>query len=291
MQTLADEKRGRLSGAVLMCAGVACLSTNDALAKTLTAHYAPFQIMFLRNLIALPVAVVIALVLGGPSALLSRRPMAHLLRGFLWVGATFLFFTSLKHLGLAEATALIFVAPLFITAISALFLREEVGWRRWLAVIVGFIGVLIVIRPGGAAFQAVSLLPVATALVYAFLMLGSRLVDPRESIWTLLLYLTGTGALLSGVLVPFVWLPVRAEDVWLFVSIALFGTAGMTMISQAFRLAPATLVAPLDYTALIWATAFGWLIWAEAPDSATYLGAAIIMASGVVVILRESRAG
>ena len=291
MQTLADEKRGRLSGAVLMCAGVACLSTNDALAKTLTAHYAPFQIMFLRNLIALPVAVVIALVLGGPSALLSRRPMAHLLRGFLWVAATFLFFTSLKHLGLAEATALIFVAPLFITAISALFLREEVGWRRWLAVIVGFIGVLIVIRPGGAAFQAVSLLPVATALVYAFLMLGSRLVDPRESIWTLLLYLTGTGALLSGVLVPFVWLPVRAEDIWLFVSIALFGTAGMTMISQAFRLAPATLVAPLDYTALIWATAFGWLIWTEVPDVATFIGAAIIIAGGVVVILRESRTG
>lgn len=271
----------------MMCAGVACLSVNDAIAKILTAGYSPVQILFLRNLIALPFAFLVALRMGGAGALRSHRPAAHLLRGVLWIGATVLFFTSLMHLPLAEATALVFVAPLFITAISALFLGEVVGWRRWLAVIVGFIGVLIAIRPGGAAFQPVSLLPIATAFVYALLMLSARWVDSRESVWTLLLYLTGTGALLSGLLVPFFWTAIRPEDVWLFVAIAMFGTAGMTMMTQAFRLAPATLVAPFDYTALLWATALGWLVWNEIPDSATLIGAAVIVASGVFIILRK----
>lgn len=289
LQTVAygTRQRSLTGGVLMMCAGVACLSVNDAIAKALTDSYSPLQILFLRNIIALPFALLIALKMGGTGALRSYRPAAHLLRGVLWIGATLLFFTSIMHLGLAEATALIFVAPLFITAISAMFLGEYVGWRRWLAVIVGFVGVLIVIRPGGATFQAVSLLPVATAFIYALLMLGSRWVDSRESVWTLLLYLTGTGALLSGFIVPFVWTAVRADDLWLFFAIAAFGTAGMTMMTQAFRLAPAAVVAPLDYTALLWATALGWLIWSEVPDSATFLGAAIIIASGVVIVLRE----
>lgn len=272
-----------------MCAGVACLSVNDAIAKTLTAGYSPVQILFLRNIIALPVAVLIALRMGGAGELRSYRPMVHLMRGVLWICATVLFFTSIRYLGLAEATALVFVAPLFITAISALFLGDDVGWRRWLAVLAGFAGVLIVVRPGTATFQPVSLMPVATAFLYSLLMISARWVDSRESVWTLLVYLTGISAALSVFIAPFVWTPVRAGDLWLFVAIALFGTAGMTLMTQAFRLAPAVVVAPLDYTALLWATALGWLFWNELPDTATFLGAAIIIASGVVTILREHK--
>jgi len=274
----------------MMCVGVACLSVNDAIAKTLTQGYSPLQILFLRNIIALPFTMLIALRMGGTGALLSYRPMAHLLRGVLWIGATILFFTSIMHLGLAEATALIFVAPLFITAISAIFLGEHVGRRRWLAVLAGFVGVLIVIRPGTTTFQLVSLLPVATAFVYALLMISARWVDARESVWTLLFYLTGSSALLSSFIVPFVWNPIRVEDLWLFASIAIFGTAGMTLMTQAFRLAPAAVVAPIDYTALLWATALGWLIWNEVPDTLTFLGAFVIISSGVFIILREHAA-
>ena len=272
-----------------MCVGVACLCVNDALAKTLTVNYSPLQIQFLRNLIALPFAILIAWKMGGAAALRSHRPLAHLMRGALWVGATFLFFTSIRYLGLAEATALVFVAPLFITALSALFFGEHVGWKRWAAVAVGFAGVLIAVRPGTAAFQTVSLLPVATALVYALLMLSARFVDTRESVWTLLLYMTATGAALSLFLVPFVWIPVRAEDYWLFAAVAIFGTAGMTMMTQAFRFAPAVVVAPLDYTAIVWATLLGWLFWSEIPDTLTFAGAGIIIASGVFIIWREHR--
>lgn len=291
LQTPTDLRSRTSAGIIMMCVGVACLCVNDALAKSLTAHYSPLQIQFLRNAIALPFAILIAWKMGGGAALRSHRPVAHLFRGGLWISATFLFFTSIKYLGLAEATALIFVAPLFITALSALFLREQVGWRRWMAVLVGFVGVLIAVRPGTSAFQTVSLLPVATAFIYALLMLSARWVDNRESVWTLLLYMTGTGAVISLFLVPFAWTAIRPEDYWLFAAVAIFGTTGMTMMTQAFRLAPAVVVAPLDYSAIIWATLLGWLFWNEIPDALTFVGAAVIIASGVFIIWREHRVG
>ena len=276
-----------LTGILMMCAGVACLSINDAIAKALTAGYPPVQILFLRNLIALPVALLIAFRMGGSAALRSHRPAAHLVRGLLWLCAATLFFTGLRYLRLAEATTLVFAAPVFITALSALLLKEHVGWRRWSAVLVGFLGVLVVVRPGSAAFQPASLFPVATALFYAALMISARWVDPRESVWTLMLYLVAAGALLSGFISPFVWTAVRLEDLWLFFGIAIFGTAGITMMTQAFRFAPAAVVAPFDYTALLWATMLGWLIWGEVPDFATYLGAGIIILSGLFIVFRE----
>lgn len=276
-----------LTGIGLMCAGVACLSVNDAFAKTLAVGYEPVQVLFLRNLIALPFAAIIAVAMGGRRALRSHRPRAHLVRGVLWLSAATLFFTGLRHLGLAEATTLVFAAPVFITALSALLLGEQVGWRRWSAVLVGFAGVLVVVRPGSAAFQPASLYPVATAVFYAALMISARWVDPRESVWTLMLYLVGAGALLGGLISPFVWTAIRPEDWWLFFGIALFGTAGMTMMTQAFRFAPAAVVAPFDYTALLWATALGWLIWGDVPDLVTYVGAGIIALSGLFIVFRE----
>lgn len=277
------------TGILLMSIGVASLCVNDAIAKTLTEGYSPIQILFLRNIIALPFAMLIALKMGGRSALVTHRLVAHLLRGVLWLIAATLFFTSFLYLGLAEATALIFVMPVFVTAISALVLREPTGWRRWSAVLVGFAGVLVIVRPGGDTFQAASLLPVATAFFYALLMLSARWVDPRESVWTMMLYLVGAGAVLSALVMPFVWVTPRLEDALLFLGLALFGTAGITLMTQAFRFAPAAVVAPFDYTALLWATLLGYLLWTEIPDAATYLGAAIIIASGIYIVWRERK--
>ncbi|MBO6891278.1 MAG: DMT family transporter [Roseibium sp.] len=278
------------SGIVLMCVGVSFLAINDAFAKALTDHYSPVQILFLRNFIALPFVFLVTLKIGGPSALVSRRPVAHLARGIIWIAAATLFFTSLKFLELAEATALVFAAPVFVTALSALVLGERVRWRRWLAVLGGFLGVLIVVRPGADTFQLASLLPVATAVLYAVMMISARWVDPKESVWTLSFYMVSVGLFLSLVFVPFVWVMPKNEHIWLFLGIAATGTAGVTMITQAFRFAPASIVAPLDYTALIWATLLGRLIWSETPDFATFFGAAIIIASGLFIILRERQA-
>ncbi len=288
MHTAAAGTRSQATAGILvMCAGIFCLCVNDAIAKELTAGYSPIQILFLRNIIALPIAVLIALRLGGRGALRSYRPAAHLLRGALWIGAATTFFSSMIYLELAEATALVFAAPVFVTALSALILKEQVGWRRWTAVLVGFLGVLVIVRPGAGTFQTASLLPVTTAAFYAVMMISSRWVDPRESVWTMMLYLTGAGALLSAFVVPFYWSPMRAEDMKLFIGIAAFGTAGVTMITQAFRMAPASVVAPFDYGALLWATLFGWLFWNEIPGPVTFLGAGIIIASGIFIVLRE----
>ncbi len=276
-----------IGGIALMCAGIACLSVNDAIAKTLTDSYAPVQILFVRNAIALLPALVIALSMGGKAALWSYRPMAHLIRGIIWTCAAIMFFLGLRHLGLAEATTLVFAAPIFIIALSSILLKEHVGWRRWLAAVVGFIGVLVVVRPGSATFQLVALFPVGTALFYALLMIGSRWVDPRESTWTVMLYLVGAGALISGILSPFYWVAMRPEDIWLFLWIALFGTAGMTLITQAFRFTSASVVAQFEYTGLLWATLLGWLIWRDVPDLATFVGAGIIVVSGLFIIFRE----
>ncbi|TYC63249.1 DMT family transporter [Rhodobacterales bacterium] len=287
---LAERRSGTVAGIVLMCAGAAFLCFNDAFAKSLMDRYHPVQIIFLRNLIALPFAILIAYRLGGREALVSHRPLAHVSRGILWIGAATLFFTGISRMELAEATAIVFSAPVFVTALSALFLRESVGWRRWLAVLVGFVGVLIVVRPGSATFQPASIYPVATAFLYALLMISARWVDPRESVWTLMLYLVGGGAVLCLPLLPFVWVDIHMGDLWQFLGIALFGTAGITLITQAFRLAPAAVVAPIDYSGLIWATVLGWVFWGEIPDLAAYIGAAVIVSSGIVIIIRESRA-
>ncbi|SNY90720.1 Permease of the drug/metabolite transporter (DMT) superfamily [Cohaesibacter sp. ES.047] len=284
------EKRTKATeGILIMCVGVVCLCINDAIAKTLTDGYSPLQILFMRNAIALPFVIALVLKLGGPQALRSYRPMAHLLRGILWLSAATLFFTGLSYLGLAEATTLIFAAPVFVTALTALVLKEKVGLARWSFVLLGFLGVLIVVRPGTATFQMASLFPLATAFLYALLMISSRWVDPRESVWTLMLYLSGFGALLSALLQPFVWQPIQTEDIWLFLGIALLGTLGVTLITQAFRFAPAAVVAPFDYTALIWATLLGWLLWDEIPDGVTYIGASIIVLSGILIVLRERK--
>lgn len=275
------------AGILIMCLGVVCLCANDAIAKALGETYPPVQILFIRNLIALPIAAAIALVMGGPQALVSRSPLVHLGRGLIWMAAAYLFFTGLTLLELAEATTLIFAAPAIICALSALVLKEQVGWRRWSAVLVGFGGVLIVVQPGTDAFQTAALYPLATAFLYALMMISSRWLDARESVWTLTLYLVGSGALISAVLVPFFWVPIRAEDLWLFAGIAAAGTVGATMITQAFRIAPAAVVAPFDYTSLIWAVLLGYFLWGEVPDHATYLGASVIVASGLYIVYRE----
>ncbi|WP_281982595.1 DMT family transporter [Thalassorhabdomicrobium marinisediminis] len=289
-QTNIATSRSAGRGVLLMCIGIACLSVNDAIAKTLTTSYAPVQILFLRNAIALIPALLIAYFAGGWPALQSRKPMAHLLRGAVWTGAAILFFTGLRSLGLAEATTLIFAAPIFIIALSSLFLKEQVGWRRWGAACVGFIGVLVVVRPGGEVFQVVALFPVGTAVLYALMMIGARWVDPGESGWTMMLYLVGAGALISGAISPFFWTPIRPEDIWLFLGIAFFGTAGMTLITQAFRFSAASIVAQFEYTGLVWATLLGWWIWGTVPDATTVIGAAIIVSSGLFIIFREGQA-
>jgi drug/metabolite transporter (DMT)-like permease len=271
-----------------MCVGALFLVVNDAMAKWLIAHYGPLQVIFLRNLLALPMIAVMVLSVGGWPALRTRHLRVHALRGLLLVCGACAFFLSLRTLPLAEATSLFFAAPIFITALSVPLLGEHVGWRRWTAVIVGFAGVLIVVRPGAAAFQPASVLVVATALLYAVAMIGTRWIDRSESVWTMMFYVVLFPMLFSGLVAPLQWQTPALSHVPVFAGIAVFGATGMTLISHAFRLAPAAIVAPFDYTALVWASLLGWLLWGEIPGIWTYAGAAVIVASGIYIIIRET---
>lgn len=263
--------------------------TNDALAKLLTERYAPVQIIFLRNLIAAPMIAAAALALRGPRALRTGHLRLHALRGALMLLGAWLYFTSLSILPLAEATALIFVAPIFITALSAPILGEKVGWRRWGAVLLGFAGVLIVVQPGGAAFQPASLLPLGGAFLYSLFMLTARWIGPGEGMWTMMFYVVLFPMIYAAPAAIWVWEPVQAQDLGLFLAIAVCGSLGITLIGQAFRMGEAAVVAPFDYTSLIWAVILGWLIWGDVPGMRVVLGALIIVASGVIIVLREAR--
>jgi len=272
-----------------ICAGVAFLVANDAVAKVLTDRYPPIQIVFLRNLIAVPIIAALIFGLLGPQALRSNHIHLHALRGLLMVIGAWLYFTGLIYLPLAEATALVFSAPIFITALSVPLLGERVGWKRWSAVLLGFVGVLVIVQPGGATFQLASMLPVGTALCYAIFMITARWIERGERLWTMMLFAMLFPMLYAAPMALAFWQPVQPADIGLFLAIACFGSLGLALIGQAFRLAPAAVVAPFDYTALIWATGLGWLIWNDIPGVTTIAGAAIIVLSGVVILLRENR--
>jgi drug/metabolite transporter (DMT)-like permease len=272
-----------------MCAGVLLLTISDALTKWLVARYGPFQIILVRNLTALPVVVALVVWTDGWTGLRSARPMVHLWRGLLTLAAASTFILSLRTLPLAEAMALVAAAPLFIAALSAPLLGERVGAQRWAAIATGFAGVLMVTRPGAAAFQAASGLALAATAFYALVMLSAKWIDPRDSASTVMLYLTLAAVALSSFAVFIPWPEPQVLDAPLFLAAAVAGTLGITLITQAFRMAPAAVVAPFDYTALVWAGVLGWLVWGDVPDGLTLAGAAVIVASGLWLVFREHR--
>lgn len=281
---------GRTRLAILtICAGVAFLASNDAIAKLLVERYDPIQVIFFRNLIALPMVGAVVIYLHGWSGFQTAHVQIHAARGLLMLGGAYTFFKGLEALALAEATALVFSAPIFITALSVPLLGETVGWRRWLAVVIGFVGVLIIVRPGGATFQPASLYVIGTALLYALFMISARWLGPRESMWTMMFYVMLFPMLYAAPLAAAVWVPISVDDLPFFVAQALLGALGITLIGQAFRLAPAAIVAPFDYTALIWASLLGWLVWADTPGFWTLVGASVIVVSGIFIVWRESR--
>ena len=274
---------------VSICAGVGFLVLNDAIAKLLTESYNPVQIIGVRNWIALPIILAILRIRSGRAGWRTRHLGIHALRGALMLVGAFLYFSALRVMALAEATALIFAAPLFITLLSFPLLRERVDGWRWTAVLLGFSGVLLVVQPGSAAFQPASLLVLATASLYALFMILARYIQRDEGLWSMMLFVVLFPALYALPFLFAVWTPVRLMDLPLFLAIAALGSLGITLIGHAFRLAPAALVAPFDYTALIWASGLGWLVWGEIPGTWTLIGATVIIASGLLIIIREAQ--
>jgi drug/metabolite transporter (DMT)-like permease len=258
-------------GVGIACAavGIAFMALFDALAKLLGENYHVVQLVFFRNFFGL-LFVLVLVARSGLGSLGSRHPVLHGLRAAFALGATFSFFIGLQFMPLAEAFAITFTGPIFITVLSIPVLGETVGLRRWSAVLVGFVGVVIMLRPGSEALRVEALLPLTAALCYAFVMLLSRKLSRREPVGTVMFWTALIGTLASGASLPFEWLAPTPGDWALFILLGLLGSVTMWFMTMAYRHAPAAVIAPFDYTILLWGLLLGWLIWRELPDPAIW---------------------
>lgn len=281
-----DEKVGY--GIACIIAGMLFVSVGDALIKWLGhGGYAATQIAFFRYLFGLG-PVLFMIWRNGAFSLRTGRPLLHAMRVALIFATSISFYTGLRHLPLTEAIAVTFTAPLFVTALSWPLLGERVGPRRWLAVAAGFVGAAIMLRPGTAAFRPEATFVLVAAVFFALAMLLTRKMSSTETNTAIFAYST-LGAWLASVPFAFVeWKPVETADLWNFIALGLVGGVGSYLIIVAYRHAPAALVASFDYTTLIWASVFGWVLWSETPDAMVWTGAAVIVAAGLYIIRREA---
>ena len=272
---------------ILQAVGAVMLfSVSDAMAKVLRVSLPAAEVAWLRYLTFAAFAAVLAARKGLP-ALRSRRPGLQVLRGMALVGSAALFIAGLGRLPLAEAAAISFISPAFITALSIPFLGEVVGIRRWAAVLVGLAGVLIVIRPGNGALQAAALFPLASAACWAVTIIVTRRMGTLDRSETTLLWSAWTGLLLLTALVPFDFVVPNAGQVALGVGIGLAASTGQYVLILAYRRAAASLLAPFSYVQLLSSTLLGALVFGAVPDGMTLLGASVIIASGLYTIHRE----
>lgn len=279
---LPDEVKGLL----LFLASTFFFASMDAVGKDLSQRYDPFQVVWARYLSQ---ALIVALIVSPwlRSVLRTRQLGLQVLRSVFLFGATLSFFFAFSRMPLADATAIFEVAPLFVTALAALVLRERIGAQRWIGVAVGFIGALIIIRPGGEVFRPISLLPMLGAFFFSCYAISTRFLGREESAWTTFLYTAIFGAVVSSVLVPLVWTTPTREDAAIMVGMGAIGSVGQFLMIIAFRLAPASMLAPFTYVTLLFATMWGAVFFGDFPDKWTIAGAAVIVGSGLYVWRRQ----
>ncbi|MCL1635649.1 DMT family transporter [Luteimonas sp. SX5] len=271
-----------------MLIAVALFALMDAGLKLLAPHYPPLQVAMLRGASALPLVLAWTLLSVGTRALLRVHWRLHLLRGVLGVAMMFGFVYGLRTLPLSTAYAITFVAPLLVTAMAVPFLGEKVGLRRWTAIAIGLVGVLVVLRPTGAGMLTLGGLAILLAAIcYAASAITVRMLAQRDSTQAMVFWLMVIIALGSGVLSAHEWVAIRAQDAWVIAGIGITGTLAQIALTEAFRRGEASLIAPLEYTALVWGVLLDVTLWGVLPDSVTWLGAAIIVASGLYLLRRE----
>ncbi|HEY0438095.1 MAG TPA: DMT family transporter, partial [Phenylobacterium sp.] len=263
-------------GIAYRAGAMACMAVLAAIVKWTGQHGMPvFEIILFRNAFAfVPLGLWIWRTTG-PSVLKTRRPLGHLTRSAIGLTGMVCGFSAVQHLALTEATAFNFASPLFMTALSALVLREAVGRHRWAAVVVGFVGVLIMVRPGPGLFAPGhhSLLGVSLALAGALCSAGAmvavRQIATTEKGPTIVFYFTAAGTLMGAVGSLVHWVTPDATTLALLILGGLIGGVGQLLLTEAVRVAPVGVVAPFDYTQLVWATGLGFLVWGDLPHAAT----------------------
>ena len=285
---MTDTSASHLRGILSMLLAVASFSVMDASMKLLAPHYPPMQVAALRGITSLPLVLIWALADGGPMQLVRVRWALHLVRGVISVIMLVAFVYGLQTLPLAEAYSLFFVAPLIITALAVPILGEKVGWRRWLAIATGLCGTLIVLRPSGHGMLSLGgLAVIVSATGYASSAITVRVLGRTDSTQSMVFWMLAMLSIFSFALARREWVPVDAAH-WQTVAIlGVSGAIGQYGVTEAFRRAPASVIAPLEYTALIWGLALDWFVWNALPDRWTLAGAAVIVVCGLYLLRRE----
>lgn len=278
-------------GVGFMLAAMASLPFIDVIAKILGQQQVPIlQIVWARLSFGALVTLPLALYKVGPRGLMPRRPLYHALRATFLALATFTFFTALLYLPIADALAIFFVQPLIVTLLSALVLKERVGPRRWAAVAVGFVGTLIIIRPGFVAFNPGSAFALAAGSFLAIYFVMTRAVSGQAHAIVTTFQTNIVGAVLLSMLVPLIWLPPTMEQWVMFISLGAVANFGHFLVVRAYDYAEASLLAPLAYTEMIGATCVGWFFFGDFPDAWTLFGVSILIACALYISIRERRA-
>ncbi|MBB5516237.1 drug/metabolite transporter (DMT)-like permease [Rubricella aquisinus] len=288
LPTIRLEENSTRQGVLFMIAAILFFTLMDALAKGLTQRYEPMMVVWARY----TGQVAWTLVMLSPilfRVIGTKHIKMQLLRSVLLFGATFSFYSGLSGLKLAQATAIFEVAPLILTGLAVLVLKEKVGLRRWAGVGAGMIGALIIIRPGTDVFTPYALFPLAAAFCYSAYAIATRFLGSEESAWTSFFYTGLFGALAASLMVAPVWETPSLPDAGIMVVLGAIGGLAQLLLIFAIRAAPASVLAPFSYVGLAFATLWGVFFFGEFPDGFTVMGAAVIVGAGLYVWYRETK--
>ncbi|MEK9965440.1 MAG: DMT family transporter [Rhodospirillaceae bacterium] len=275
-----------LRGVLMMCFAVACFATMNGFVKELRVQELPLMEIIWGRYFFHTILVLLLFPRRIPMLLSGSDKGLQLVRSVLVLLATACMFTAVGFMALADAVAITFIAPLLITALSVPLLKERVGLRRWIAVVIGFAGMLFIVRPGGGLFQPAALLPISVTVFYALYQIITRVISHRTDPINTVFYTAIVGGVGMSLIVPFFWQPPTGGQWLLLVVIGLLGGLGHWAIIIAYQRAEAPLVAPFAYTELIWASLMGIALFGDFPDVWTIVGAGIIAASGIYILKR-----
>jgi S-adenosylmethionine uptake transporter len=309
--SLDDEETGLVDspirGIILITIAMLVFSVQDVIIRLLSGGYSGFEIVFIRGLVAIIPICFFVYMSGGLKTLRMRHPVLNIVRSSLMFFSYLTFYSALAAMPIAEVTAIFFISPLITTVFSVVFLKEYVGIRRWVAVLAGFAGVLVIVQPGSDSMNPAAFLPIMAATTYSLSVMTTRRLGPTQNGASLAFYSMMIFIIFSAIIgisfgdgrfasdahpsIAFLlreWIIPAQEDLMLLILCGVVAACGFYCISQSYRIAPVSTVAPFEYTAMPCAVLWGIVIWNEIPPATTLIGIAMIISSGLYVLHRAS---
>jgi drug/metabolite transporter (DMT)-like permease len=281
-------RSGRLRAIALMLMAVAAFAGMDAMLKGFSEHYPPMEIAFWRGLASLPFMALPALIRGRYRDLVPHRFGMHLLRGILMVVMLGGFIYGVRTLSLASTYSIFLAEPLIVTALAVPLLGDRVGWRNWVAISIGLVGVVVILRPSASGLVTLGAVAAfISATAYALSVIALRVITRTDTTTSVVVWTVGLMTLITGLLAVPDWMPLAREHWKWLAALGVFGAIGQHLLTEAFRSAPPSIVAPFEYTALLWGIAIDRVVWGVLPATRVYVGGSIVIASGLYLIWHE----